>query len=135
KSLGDKRKQVGDAQIKHITQLYVDAAAVAADPEHPDHSKVKIFGTREFGYHRITIERPLKLRFEITEDTLAALDSARNLAKWDGRESLVAALRGSIGSVWWTKREASTEIRAAAAAAGAAWPSTAAHLKAAWAAV
>ena len=36
KSLGDKRKQLSDAQItSHITELYVDALAVAADPEHP----------------------------------------------------------------------------------------------------
>ena len=84
---------------------------------------MKIFGTRDFGYHRITVERPLKLRFEITEDTLAALESAKPLAKWDGREALVEALRGSLGSVWWTKKEASTALRAAARSAGALWPS------------
>ena len=74
KSLGDKRKQISDAQIKHITELYVNAARGGGGREHPDHAKVKIFGTRDFGYHRITVERPLKLRFEITEDTLAALE-------------------------------------------------------------
>ena len=45
KSLGDKRKEIGEEQIKHITELYVDALAVAADPEHPEHAKVKVFGT------------------------------------------------------------------------------------------
>ena len=88
KSLGDKRKQISAGQIKHITELYVNALAVAADEGHPDHGKVKIFGTRDFGYHRITVERPLKLRFEITEDTLAALESSKPLAKWDGRDAL-----------------------------------------------
>ena len=34
KSLGDKRKQISDAQIEHITKLYVDALEVAADTEH-----------------------------------------------------------------------------------------------------
>ena len=71
----------------------MDALAVAADAEHPDHGKVKIFGTRDFGYHRITVERPLKLRFEITEDTLAALESSKPLAKWDGRDAFVAAVQ------------------------------------------
>jgi type I restriction enzyme M protein len=135
KSLGDKRKQISDPQIKHITELYVDAAHVAADAEHPDHGKVKIFRTRDFGYHRITVERPLKLRFEITDDTLTALENAKALAKWDEREALVAALRGSVGSVWWTKKEATAALRAAVSAAGAWWPGTAALLKGFWAAV
>jgi type I restriction enzyme M protein len=135
KSFGDKRKQIGDAQIRHITELYVDAVKVAADAEHPDHGKVKIFGTRDFGYHRITVERPLKLRFEITEDTLAGLENAKALAKWDGREALVAALRKSVGSVWWTKKEATDALHEAAAAAGALWPTTAALLKGLWSAV
>jgi type I restriction enzyme M protein len=135
KSLGDKRKQVSDAQIKHITELYVDALAVAADARHPDHGKVKIFGTRDFGYHRITVERPLKLRFEITEDTLAALESAKALTKWDGHEALVAALQGLTGSVWWTKTDASNALHAAAKAAHATWPSGASLLKGLWGAV
>lgn len=135
KSLGDKRKQISDAQIKHITELYVDATKIAADAEHPDHGKVKVFGTREFGYHRITVERPLKLRFEITEDTLSALENAKALAKWDGREALVTALRGSVGSVWWTKKDATNALHKAVAEAGVLWPSTAPLLKGLWGAV
>ena len=34
---------------------------------------MKVFGNEDFGYQRITVERPLKLRFEVTEETLAAL--------------------------------------------------------------
>jgi type I restriction enzyme M protein len=135
KSLGDKRKQISDAQIKHITELYVDALKVAADASHPEHAKVKIFGTRDFGYHRITVERPLKLRFEITEDTLEVLENAKPLAKWDGREALVEALHDSTGSVWWTKKQAGNAMHAAARSAGATWPSTAALLKGVWGAV
>jgi type I restriction enzyme M protein len=135
KSLGDKRKQISDDQIKHITELYADALAVAANADHPDHGKVKIFGTRDFGYHRITVERPLRLRFEITDDTLAALDAAKPLAKWDGRDSLVEALRESLGTVWWTKKEASAALYAAARSGGALWPSTASYERAIWAAV
>ena len=135
KSLGDKRKQISDPQIAHITKLYMDAVEVAADSEHPDHGKVKVFGTRDFGYHRITVERPLKLRFEITEDTLAALENAKSLAKWDSREALVEALRDSVGSVWWTKKEATSALRAAVTSANAMWPSTTALLKGLWGAV
>lgn len=135
KSFGDKRKLISEAQIEHITKLYVRAVDVAADPDAPDHGKVKIFGTRDFGYHRITVERPLKQRFEVTEDTLAALENAKPLATWNGRGALVAALRGAIGSVWWTKDEASGELLTTAVAAGATLPGTAAQLKAFWAAI
>ncbi len=135
KSLGDKRKEISEAQIEHVTTLYVNALAVAADPGHPDQPKVKIFGPREFGYQRITVERPLRLRFEVTDDTLAALEASRPLARWDGRDALIGALRASLGSVWWTKKEASATLHAAARSAGAPWPSTASHLKAVYAAV
>ncbi|MGQ0778947.1 MAG: type I restriction-modification system subunit M [Pseudonocardiales bacterium] len=135
KSLGDKRKQISDAQIVHITALYTKAVDVAADAGHPDHAKVKVFGTRDFGYHRITVERPLKQRFEITEDTLAALENARSLSKWEGRDALVTALRGLLGTVWWTKKDASDGLRAVVRAAGELWPSNASLLKGIWGAV
>jgi type I restriction enzyme M protein len=135
KSLGDKRKQISDDQIDHITTLYDRALAVAAAPDDPDHAKVKIFGTRDFGYHRITVERPLRQRFEITDDTLAALQNARPLAKWDDRDALVEALRPLLGSVWWTKKEAGDALRTAARAADVLWPSTQSLVKAIWGAV
>ena len=135
KSLGDKRKQISDAQIAHITELYVRATETAATAGDEDQGKVKVFGTREFGYHRITVERPLKQRFEITDDTLAALENARPLAKWDGRDALVASLRSSVGSVWWTKKEAGDALRAAARAAGVLWPTTQSLVKAIYGAV
>jgi type I restriction enzyme M protein len=135
KSLGDKRKEISEAQIEHVTRLYVNALGVAADPGHPDHGKVKIFGPRDFGYHRITVERPLRLRFEVTGDTLAALQASKTLARWDGRDALTGALRASLGSVWWTRKEASAALQAAARSAGVPWPSTAPHLKAVYAAV
>jgi type I restriction enzyme M protein len=135
KSLGNKRKQVSENQIKHITELYINALSVAADAGHTDHGKVKIFSTRDFGYHRITVERPLKLRFEITEDTLAALESSKPLAKWDGRDVYVFAMRDLLGTVWWTKKEASAALLAAARSSGALWPSTASYQKAIWSAV
>ncbi len=135
KSLGDKRKQISDDQIEHITTVYGEALAVAADPEHPDHGRVKVFSTRDFGYQRITVERPLKQRFELTDDTLAALESSKALAKWDGRDALISAFQDAVGSVWSTKRDAEAGLLAAAKAGGALWPSSTPVLKAVWAAV
>jgi type I restriction enzyme M protein len=135
KSLGDKRKLISDSQIKHVTELYGNALAVVADPEHPDHAKVKIFGTRDFGYHRITVERPLKLRFEITEDTLSALETSKPLARWNDRDAFVESVRGQLGAVWWTKKDASVTLRTTARAAGVLWPSKDSLLKGIWSAI
>ncbi|MFJ2089209.1 N-6 DNA methylase [Streptomyces sp. NPDC087901] len=88
KSLGDKRKELGDGangkpnHIGDITRLYGEAVAAAADAEHPMHAKVKVFDNTAFGYQRITVERPLKLRFELTEETLAALLASKPVQKW-----------------------------------------------------
>ncbi|MBS2965264.1 SAM-dependent DNA methyltransferase [Actinocrinis puniceicyclus] len=135
KSLGDKRKEITEAQIADITRLYADAVTAASDPEHPGHSKVKVFRTRDFGYQRITVERPLKLRYEVSEDTLAALGEAKALAKFDARGELVEAFKPLLGTVWWTRKDAKNALHAAAAEAGIAWPASAALEKGLWGAI
>jgi type I restriction enzyme M protein len=122
KSLGDKRKVISDDQIEHISRLYADALTAANDASPADHAKVKIFATTDFGYRRITVERPLKLRFEITEDTLAALTEAKPLAKYDQRESLLATFKPLLGTTWSTKKEAKAALHTTAAEAGLHWP-------------
>jgi type I restriction enzyme M protein len=68
KSLGNKRHEIGDGrdgkpdQIADITRLY---------GEFKEGEHVKIFDNDDFGYSRITVERPLKLNFVVTEERLA----------------------------------------------------------------
>jgi type I restriction enzyme M protein len=73
KSLGNKRREITPEQIDDITRLYADALdrAAAGDP------KVKVFNTTDFGYQRITVERPMRLRFEVTEDTIAVFAQSK----------------------------------------------------------
>ncbi|MET7766211.1 class I SAM-dependent DNA methyltransferase [Streptomyces sp. NPDC005336] len=136
KSLGDKRKELGDGtngrpdHIGDITRLYAEAVQVAKDPEHPLHGKVKVFANEDFGYQRITVERPLKLRFEVTEETLAALAEAKPVAKLERSEEFVAAVRTLLGSTWPTKSEAFIALKDAVVAAGLTWPSGAPFAKA-----
>ena len=59
KSLGDKRKEITADQIDEITRLYGDFA---------EGEQVKIFPNEAFGYQRITVERPLRLRWEVIRD-------------------------------------------------------------------
>jgi len=72
KSLGEKRKEIADAQIDEITRLYADFT----DSDH-----VKIFPNEAFGYLRITVERPLQLRWEVTDETWAALLASKAYQK------------------------------------------------------
>ncbi|MFD0433733.1 type I restriction-modification system subunit M [Streptomyces chartreusis] len=136
KSLGDKRKELGDGtngrpdHIGDITRLYAEALQVAGDAEHPLHGKVKVFANEDFGYQRITVERPLKLRFEVTEETLAALAEAKPVAKLERSEEFVAAVRTLLGSSWATKSDAFIALKDAVVAAGLTWPSGAPFAKA-----
>ncbi len=51
KSLGNKRNEISDQQIKKITRLYDD---------YTEGEYTKIFDNDDFGYWQVTIERPLK---------------------------------------------------------------------------
>jgi type I restriction enzyme M protein len=68
KSLGNKRNELSDRQIEDIVRIYGDLA----ESEHS-----KIFDNDDFGYRKITVERPLRLSFSATPEHLAAFESSR----------------------------------------------------------
>jgi type I restriction enzyme M protein len=68
KSLGSKRKQISQGQIDEIARL------LEADEDGP---KSKVFATTDFGYRRITVERPLRMRFAVTPQRLAAYAASK----------------------------------------------------------
>ena len=72
KSLGNKRKQISQEQITELTRLY------GAFEENP---RCKIFPNESFGFLRITVERPLRLRWEITDNTLTTLANDKKISK------------------------------------------------------
>lgn len=93
KSLGSKRHEMSDAHIKTITRAFGDFApidpqpldapaeakssrgrpAASAKSEPPKTFAAKIFKNHEFGYRRITIERPLRLSWQFSDPRLATL--------------------------------------------------------------
>ncbi|MGW3859343.1 type I restriction-modification system subunit M [Micromonospora arida] len=105
KSLGDKRKMITDEHIAELTRMYVSALSIVDDPEHPQHAKVRVFKTTDFGYQRITVERPLRLCFRVTEEAVALLGEARAVLKYAERESLLAAAKSLIGLKSATRAE------------------------------
>ncbi len=100
KSLGEKRKEISADQIAEITRLY---------GAFEENERVKILPNESFGFQRITVERPLRLRYAVTEATLPAIETAAGWAKLTGPERL--ALVDRIGSL----HDASSTDRAVAA--------------------
>lgn len=77
KSLGDKRKELTASAIEEVAQLYGGAMGeFAGDP------RVKVLANEAFGFQRITVERPLRRRWEVTTDALAALESSKPWLAW-----------------------------------------------------
>jgi type I restriction enzyme M protein len=55
---------MSDENAKEVVELY---------SSNEDSERVKIFDTTDFAYRQITIQRPLRLRFEVTNESLARL--------------------------------------------------------------
>ena len=72
KSLGEKRKEIATDQIAEIVRLHDDFT---------EGDKVKIFPNESFGFLRITVERPLRLRWEVTADTRAAFNAHPRISR------------------------------------------------------
>jgi len=62
KSLGSKRNELSPEDIERIVQLY----KAFTENEHS-----KIFDNEDFGYTTITVERPLRLNFQASEERIA----------------------------------------------------------------
>ncbi|MEB0899181.1 type I restriction-modification system subunit M [Citrobacter portucalensis] len=98
KSLGSKRNLMGEDDIRLITQTFGDFEAIetttlealglekapeqkssrgrqsaTAKSEAPKTFASKIFNSTDFGYRRLTIERPLRLSAQISDEAIAAL--------------------------------------------------------------
>ena len=115
KSLGSKRNEMSDDDIKAIIRSFGDFEVVDARVlDKPDEVKSnrgrqsanpkaepaktfasKIFKTHEFGYRRITIERPLRLSAQLSD---SAIDSLRYAPK--PFDMVMPALYEAFGNDW-----------------------------------
>ncbi len=94
KSLGNKRNKIGDKdegepdQIGDITRLFGnfqdgEKHAFAIDGRQKTLVVSKVFDNADFGFHKITVERPLRLNFQASPERIARLENEagfRNLA-------------------------------------------------------
>jgi type I restriction enzyme M protein len=114
KSLGNKRNEIGDPdQIDEITRIY----GAFQEGEY-----CKIFDNDDFGFRKITVERPLRLSFAVTPERIEALKVSRAFeglasSKKKGKEGaaeieaglqlqkdLIAALEAMPTGVAWKSR-------------------------------
>ncbi|HEX3965131.1 MAG TPA: class I SAM-dependent DNA methyltransferase [Trebonia sp.] len=90
KTLGEKRKEIPDGSVPEIVRLYGDFI---------ENDKVRIFPNEQFGYLRITIERPLRLRWHVSTETLTRFDTDDKLALLLSEADRLA-LRGELVIAW-----------------------------------
>ena len=70
KSLGNKRKEITLEQIEEIKEIY---------ERFEESENSKIFDNEDFGYRKVTIERPLKLSFKVNEE---AIENVKNTTQF-----------------------------------------------------
>ena len=81
KSLGNKRKEITLEQIEEITSLY---------EKFEESENSKIFDNEDFGYRKVTIERPLKLSFKVNEE---AIENVKNTTQFINLQYLRKKIR------------------------------------------
>ena len=94
KSLGDKRKELTNEAITEITELYSDAIENKTD------QRIKVMRNEDFGYARLTVERPLRPIWKVDHEVI---------------ELAPAALRGRLqkllGGTYSSEKEAEENIK------------------------
>ena len=101
KSLNNKRNEIAEAQIHQLTRVYGncqdgETAKVQINGETETRVISRIFENREFGFLKVTVERPLRMNFEATPERIAKLEDQTafaNLAKSRKRKDTAAAER------------------------------------------
>ena len=101
KSLNNKRNEITEDRIRHLIRVYGncrdgETAEVAINGETETRVISRIFENREFGFLKVTVERPLRMNFEARPERIGKLDDQTafaNLAKSKKRKDATAAAR------------------------------------------
>jgi type I restriction enzyme M protein len=68
KSMGDKRREISKEHIARISDIFLSFT---------DGEYSKIFDTIDFGYRKVTVERPLRLNFQASPERIARLSQQK----------------------------------------------------------
>lgn len=89
KSLGDKRKEITKDAQAEIVNLFC-----GAHDEYADDRRVKVLPRETFGFQRITVERPLRRRWEVTAEAVEWYAGVALGEKFESEKALLAATSG-----------------------------------------
>ncbi|TIR35247.1 MAG: SAM-dependent DNA methyltransferase [Mesorhizobium sp.] len=101
KSLNNKRNEINDDQIDHLTRIYGngqdgETAEVRINGDTETRVVSRVFENHEFGFLKVTVERPLRMNFQTTAERVLRLDGQSafiNLATSKKRKDDKAAAR------------------------------------------
>ncbi|CAM3905666.1 MULTISPECIES: type I restriction-modification system subunit M [Flavobacterium] len=71
KNLGNKNCEFAPEHITEIVQTYTDLKAIERTTD--EGIAAKVFDNSDFGYHKVTIERPKRLKAQFTAERISAL--------------------------------------------------------------
>lgn len=79
KSLNNKRNELGDEHITRLTEIYGnnedgETEQLLIDGDYEQRVVSRIFDNREFGFLKVTVERPLRMNFEASPERITTLD-------------------------------------------------------------
>ena len=117
KSLGSKRQYITEEQISDLVRLYGRFEQTAQS---------KIFPVEAFGYRRITVERPLRLNFQVSPERIAKVLEEKAIGKLEApaRQRLIEALQTMDASVLHRNREQFSKLLKKTLTAHDVFPST-----------
>ncbi|TQE99483.1 MAG: SAM-dependent DNA methyltransferase [Spiribacter salinus] len=103
KSLGSKRQYIDEENINEIVRLY---------GAFEETEESRIFTTEAFGYRRITVERPLRLNFQASEERIRRIPEEKPIQKLDEltQVQILAACEAIGAEIVYRDREAFTRI-------------------------
>jgi type I restriction enzyme M protein len=112
KSLGDKRREMDESHIAKVMEVY------HAFEENTSISKV--YPTTYFAYRKVTVDRPLQLNIQTSEERMARLDEQKGIQKLD--EDAAANLRSVLNALpshlYMDRADFTTDLKAEAKAQG-----------------
>lgn len=94
KNLGEKNCEFTAEHIQQITQLYLSLA---------DDGVSKVFDNRDFGYYKVTVERPLRLAAQFSPERIATLRFT------PGMQEIMEWVYGKYGDEVYTDLKSHTE--------------------------
>ena len=103
KNLGNKNCELAPENISEIVKTYTELAAIERASE--DSIAAKVFDNSDFGYHKVTIERPKRLKAQFTVERIAELRFDKSL-----KEAMVYAYETFGESIYTTVEHYKKEI-------------------------